>query len=183
MDLQNLVKQIVKDVEVDLTQAFDRNFENKAFFDRKWADTNHPNSRGSLMLRSGKLRRSTKVRNTGSTISWSSSLPYASIHNEGGEIVVTAKMKSFFWAMYYKSNNAVMYSVKTKAPANTQRNKKLTGEAAKWKAMALMKVGTAITIEQRQFIGWHPQVDQRIKRVIDGNLNQLNKKIIKKLKP
>jgi hypothetical protein len=26
------------------------------------------------------------------------------IHNEGGEITVTAKMKKYFWAMYYQAN-------------------------------------------------------------------------------
>jgi phage gpG-like protein len=182
MSLKNLVKNIVEDVAVDLTQAFDRNFERKAFFDRSWKTTNHPNSRGSLLLRSGRLRKSIKsVRGNGS-ISWSSSLPYASIHNEGGEMVITQKMKSFFWAMYYKSAGAVTYSVKKKAPNNTQRNKKLSAEANKWKAMALLKVGTVIKVEQRQFIGWHPEVDRRIKKIVDHNMDQVNQNILKNLK-
>jgi hypothetical protein len=28
---------------------------------------------------------------------------YTQIHNEGGEIVVTEKMKAFFWAKYYEA--------------------------------------------------------------------------------
>jgi len=182
MSLKNLVNNIVEDVAVDLTQAFDRNFERKAFFDRGWKTTNHPNSRGSLLLRSGRLRKSIKSVQGNKSISWSSSLPYASIHNEGGKMVVTQKMKSFFWAMYYKSAGAVTYSVKKKAPNKTQRNKKLTGEANKWKAMALQKVGTVIKVEQRQFIGWHPEVDRRIKKIVDYNLEQVNQNILKKLK-
>lgn len=179
---KELLNNIIKDVEIDLTQAFDKNFQSKSFFNKKWAQTTHANSRGSLLLRTGRLRRSVKANQKNGQISWSSNLPYASIHNEGGEIVVTEKMKRFFWAMYYKASGGVLFSVKTKKQANTQRNQKLSAEAEKWKAMALMKVGTVMDIKQRQFIGWHPQVDMRIKKIVNTNLNEMNKAIIKKLK-
>ena len=48
--------------------------------------------------------------------------------------------------------------------------------------MALLKVGTVLKVEQRQFIGWHPQVDHRIKKIVNYNMNLVNKEIIKKLK-
>lgn len=177
MDFKQLVQHIVEDTKVDLTQEFDRNFERKAFFNKKWKGTKHANSRGSLLNRSGKLRRSINKPNANeTTINWRSNLAYASMQNEGGELVVTKKMKSFFWAMYYKSAGAV-------TKGKTERNRKLTGEAAKWKAMALMPVGHKMEIEQRQFIGWHPEVDIRIKKIVDYNLIELNKSIAKKLKP
>lgn len=178
---KEFIKQVTEDVEVDLSQAFDRNFETKSFFNKKWPSEKYANSRGSMMVRSGKGRRSIKSKVSNGRISWSSALPYMSIHNEGGEITVTKKMKSFFWAMYYKSNNAVVYNVRTKKAAGTQRNKKLSAEASKWKALALQKVGAVMTIEQRQFIGWHPQVEHRIKTVVNTNLNEVNKAIINKL--
>lgn len=174
MSFKDFLTNVVKDVEIDLTQAFDRNFETKSFFNQKWASSKYPNSRGSQMMRSGKLRRSVKNTNANGSIKWSSNVPYASIHNEGGEIVVTQKMKSFFWAMYYKAAGAV-------TGESTQRNKKLTGEAGKWKAMALMKVGTVMTIEQRQFIGWHPVVDMRIKAIANTNFMELSKSLTQKL--
>ena len=141
--LKDLINNIVQDVAVDLTQAFDRNFERKAFFDKAWKKTNHPNSKGSLLLRSGRLRKSIKKRADKTGVTWRSSLPYASIHNEGGEIVVTQKMKSFFWAMYYKNANAVT-TLKSGKKSNSKRNQRLTAEASKWKAMALLKVGTKL---------------------------------------
>ncbi|MDB0610438.1 hypothetical protein PL371_00820 [Tenacibaculum maritimum] len=173
--LKDFLNEILTDVEVDLTQEFDRNFERKAFFNNKWPQAKHANSRGSLLMRTGKLRRSVQSNRANGRISWSSNLPYASIQNEGGEIVVTAKMKSFFWAMFYKSSNAVK--------GKGKRAASLSAEASKWKAMALLKVGTKMKVEQRQFIGWHPQVDKRIKKVVDYNLQQLNKEILKKLSP
>ena len=172
---KNFVNNLTKDVEVQLTQEFDRNFERKAFFNRKWPATKHTYKKGSLLLRSGRGRRSIKSRSANGEIRWSSALPYMSLHNEGGDIVVTAKMKRFFWAMFYKVNGAT-------GKGNNQRNVKLKGEVAKWKAMALMKVGTVMTIEQRQFIGWHPMVDRHISKIASLNLKELNNEIIKKLK-
>ncbi len=182
MNPNDFIKNILSDVRVDLTEEFDRNFERKGFFDKKWKDTNLPNQRGSLMMRSGKLRRSIMSKQTANSVSWSSSLPYASVHNEGGEIEVTAKMKSFFWAMYYKSSNAILFNVKKKEMANTARNKKLSSEAQQWKNLALQKVGSKMKIEQRQYIGDHPVVRQRIEDVIGINFKELETYFYNQLK-
>src|SRR5690606_38490895 len=107
--MSKIIKNFIKDIEVDLNDEFDRNFERKAFFDKPWSQTKLSNSRGSLMMRSGNLRNSISSKISDNSITWTSSLPYASIHNEGGEITVTQKMKAFFWAMYYKSAGAISY--------------------------------------------------------------------------
>jgi phage gpG-like protein len=182
MNPKDFIKNIISDVRVDLTEEFDRNFERKAFFDKKWRGTNLPNQRGSLLMRSGKLRRSIKSTQRKGEVTWSSSLPYASINNEGGEIVVTEKMKSFFWAMYYKSSNAIVFNIRKKAAANTVRNRKLSAEAQQWKNLALQKVGSVMKIEQRQFIGDHPIVRQRIEDVIGNNFKELETYFYNKLK-
>ncbi|MBP4139967.1 hypothetical protein [Flavobacterium geliluteum] len=173
--MQDFIKNILQDIRVDLTDEFDKNFERKAFFDKPWPNTSIPNHKGSVMMRSGKLRRSIKARETNNGISWSSSLPYASLQNEGGEVIVTEKMKRFFWAMFYKSSGAV---TKTKS----DRNVRLSQEAQIWKNLALQKVGAKMKIKQRQFIGDHPQVRQRIEHVVDLNMKELEKTIFNKLK-
>ncbi|MBK8710560.1 MAG: hypothetical protein IPL97_01555 [Niastella sp.] len=167
MDFESYFKQILNDVKVDLTDEFDRNFERKAFFDKAWPQTKWPVSKGSLLLRTGAGRRSISSKIEGSNIVWRSSLQYMAIHNEGGEIVVTAKMIKFFWAMYYKSVGAV-------SKGNNQRNVRLNNEAMIWKSLALMKSGAKIKIPQRRFIGDHPKVDESIKRVWDDTLKGLD---------
>lgn len=174
--MQYFVQNFINDVAVELTDEFDQNFERKAFFTDKWPGTKLHNPRGSMMARNNNLRNSIKYDIVGEQITWSSSLPYASIHNEGGEITVTEKMKRFFWAMYYKAAGAV---TKTKS----QRNERLTIEAQQWKNLALMKVGQKIKIEKRQFIGDHPQVRQAVQNVWNDNfkdfesyMNQIMKK-------
>jgi phage gpG-like protein len=174
--MKDFIKNILADLRVDLTDEFDKNFERKAFFDKAWENTKLPNHRGSIMMRSGKLRRSIRAKETNNQISWTSSLPYASLQNEGGEIIVTERMKRFFWAMFYKANGAVTKSGKG------ERNKRLSVEAQMWKSLALQKTGSKMKIKQRQFIGDHPIVRQRIEHVVDRNMAALEKEIFNKLK-
>lgn len=165
MTEKEFINQIITDTKVKLSEEFDRNFERKGFFDKKWPTNKFINRRGSPMMRTGKLRRSIQSRTGGSGITWSSSMPYAGIHNEGGKIKVTAKMKKFFWAMYYKAAGI--------KKGEKKRVKKMSIEAEQWKALALMKVGNEITIEQRQFMGDHPQVHTFVKEIINHNFEEL----------
>ena len=174
--MQDFIKNIISDLRVDLTDEFDKNFDRKSFFGKAWENTSIPNKRGSLMMRTGKLRRSIKSRVSGNQISWSSSLPYASLQNEGGEVIVTEKMKRFFWAMFYKANGAVTKSGKG------ERSKRLSQEAQMWRNLALQKAGAKMKIKQRQFIGDHPQVRQRVAHVVGLNMKELEKEIFNKLK-
>lgn len=164
---------VLKDLKIELDDEFDRNFERKAFFDQKWPQTKWPNTKGSLLNRTGAGRRSigSKIEG-GDRIVWRSSLPYMAMHNDGGEITVTRQMISFFWAMYYKASGAITKTKKGVA-SNTQRNRKMTEEAAIWKALALQKPGTKMKIPRRRFIGDHPQVDASIKRITDRAIQHL----------
>lgn len=169
---ETFFKAIVKDIAVELSDEFDQNFERKAFFNEKWAETKWANPKGSLMNRSGGLRRSFKKQVNGDSITWSSSRKDATLHNDGGEITVTVKMKRFFWAMYYKANGAITQR-KDGTAGNTKRNQKLAGEAAIWKSMALMKTGSKIKIPQRRVIGPHPEVSRIINEISDEHFKEL----------
>ncbi len=171
MDIKDLENNIAQDLAVELADEFDENFERKAFFTDKWPSTKLSNQRGSLMMRSGNLRRSIRYNVRNNQILFSSSLPYASIHNEGGEIVVTQKMKKFFWAMFYKANGG-----------KPKKGQKLTEESKQWQSMALMKVGHIIKIEKRQIVGDHPALDPIVKDVIDENMIEFNNAIAQKFK-
>ncbi len=177
MTPKDFLKQTLTDIKVKLGEEFDRNFERKAFFDEKWPATKLTYHRGSLMMRTGRLRKSLlspKVTSNG--IIWSSSLPYADIHNNGGEMRVTPQMRKFFWAKYYQTSNATTKK-KNREASSSARNRKLSIEAEQWKALALKPIGSIIKIEKRQFIGSHPQVDKHIKEVINHNFGELKKEM------
>ena len=74
MTPKDFLKQTLIDIKVKLGEEFDRNFERKAFFDEKWSAIKLTYHRGSLMIHTGKLRKSLlnpKVTSNG--IVWSSS--------------------------------------------------------------------------------------------------------------
>jgi hypothetical protein len=78
-------------------------------------------------------------------------MSYAAIHNNGGKIPVTPKMRKFFWAKYYERAGNVTKLKSGKASAS-KRNVALSSEVQFYKNMALTK-RAHITIPQRQFIG------------------------------
>jgi len=181
--MSSLYRNILRDLKVELSDEFDRNFERKAFFDSPWKEVRIPNRRGSLMIRSGALRRSIRASVAFGSVTFSSSAPQARILNEGGVIPVTAKMKKYFWAMYYKCVGGVRYNIKTRSAMHDSRSKRLTLEAQYWKLLALKKEGSMIKVEARRFIGHHAQVDHCIREVIDANFKEVNQQILKALKP
>ena len=43
MDFKTFLNHVLSDTKVKLTEAFDRNFERKGFFNQKWPETKIPN--------------------------------------------------------------------------------------------------------------------------------------------
>ena len=160
----NLIKNIMDDIRVELTDEFDKNFERKAFFDRPWAPLS-PNYRpkdGSMLVRTGALRESIRPHVNGNTLTYTSSTPYATIHNEGGtihqEVVPTPKMRRWAWANYRKSKDE------------------------KFRRMALAKrIQRTITIPARPFIGKHPMVDAAVDQIVKENVKKVADRQIKQM--
>ena len=150
LDANKLKADILEDMRVELSEEFDRNFERKGFFSDKWKPRAHQYPRGSLLVVSSAMRRSTQGEVSGDGVRFTSSEPYTTLHNEGGKITVTAKMKRFFWYKYKQTKDEA------------------------WKRLALMKVGRVITMPQRQFIGDGPDTRRIIRGVIDDNLQKFN---------
>ena len=162
-------RKILSDLRVALLDEFDRNFERKGFFNSKWPEARYKTTRGSLMMRSGRLRKSLRAQALNSGIGFYSSMPYASIHNRGGKIPVTPKMRRFFWAMYYRHLPGVSFSAKTREGATGTRQNE---QAEFWRYMALTR-GDQITIPQRQFIGHHRQVNKIVRAVVARDFKEM----------
>ena len=148
-ELRKVVRRILGDIRVELGDEFDQNFERQGFFSEKWQRRKSPiRGDGHILVASGDLRKSIRSRSDESSITFYSDLAYAGIHNEGGEIKVTARMKRFFWHKYYETKDEF------------------------WKAMALMKEGKTIKIPRRQFLGMAPEVETEVRKIIEDNLTQ-----------
>ena len=167
-----IIKNILRDIQVEMTDEFDRNFERQAFFSEAWQRRRSPTRPGGhILVDTGGLRRSITSRETSNSIIFRSDHPAAAIHNEGGEIKVTAKMKRFFWYKYYSTTGSFGRK-KNGELRKTKRNIQLSTEAEFWKFMALMKVGASIKIPRRQFLGNSPEVETAVREIIEENITE-----------
>ena len=167
-----IIKRIRRDIQGELGDEFDRNFARQAFFSEAWARRKSPNRPGgTLLIDTGNLRRSVRSRTTENSITFFTDLPYASIHNDGGEIVVTAKMKRFFWYKYYEATGSFGRK-KNGERRNDKRTQQLSTEADFWRFMALKRAGTTIRIPRRRFLGAGPEVERIVREIIEENLNE-----------
>lgn len=188
-ELANLMRLTMKDIKVECDDEFQQNFRREAFFNEKWQRRKHDDSSGRKLLH-GPPKNGPHLRDDilpgqieGDKLIYSTSLPYAAIHNEGGVIRVTAKMKRYFWAKYIEATGSISYR-KNGKKRETKRNRKTDADADFYKAMALKKEGSKIVIPKRQFIGMHPQLNTAILEIIETNLTEfLNATIPAYLRP
>lgn len=123
------------------------------------------------MIDTGRLRRSVSSQTTENSITFYTDLPYAAIHNDGGEIRVTKKMKRYFWHKYYEATGSFGRR-KNGEKRKDKRTVQLTGEAEFWKFMALKKEGCMIKIPRRRFLGVSPEVEKAVREIIEENITE-----------
>lgn len=168
---KSIIRRILSDIRVELGDEFDRNFERQAFLNDAWARRKSPTRPGgTILVDTGTLRRSVRSRTTDDSITFYTDLPYAAIHNDGGEIVVTEKMKRFFWHKYYEATGSFGRK-KNGERRNDKRTRQLSTEADFWRFMALKRAGTTIRIPRRRFLGTGPEVERIVREIIEENLN------------
>jgi len=93
---------------------------------------------------------------------------YAEIHNTGGTITVTPKMRKFFWAKYYEFNKKIV--LKKDGKTHTKASIAINAVAEYYKNLALAK---KLVIPKRKFIGNSTTLDNDIKKYIEDNLQTI----------
>lgn len=173
-DVKVLIGRILKDIRVELTDEFDKNFEREAFFSEAWQRRVSPIRQDRAILTdTGQLRRSIRSETTDRSIRFFTDLPYAEIHNDGGEITVTARMKGWFWHKYMTAAGVLVWA--RRKDGSLRKDKKtraINDEAEFWKLMALKKVGSKIRIPKRRFLGTSAEVEKVIREIIDENVDE-----------
>lgn len=157
--LQNDVYDVVG---VEAVKHFKGNFEEEGFVDRttqKWASRKtkrQGSTNGQKVLsKSGELAESIDYEAQKPAVIIKTDKPYAEIHNKGGEIEVTAKMRKYFWAMHKEA--------------------KVMGDAEmadQWKGLALAK---KIVMPKREFMGESDVLNEKIAAKIIRDLNNIFK--------
>lgn len=154
---QYLKQDVQQVIGVEAVKHFKSNFVNEGFDGNKWAARKTKvriNKKTLTGQGSGDhLSDSIDYKVEGNTTIIYTDKVYGQIHNEGGEITVTPKMKKFFWAKSIEAKEA--------GDADAQ-------EQYKW--MALSKT---ITIVQREFMGESSQLNEKIINKITRDLTRI----------
>lgn len=128
---------------------------------------------GPLLSGSSHLMRSfDKDTNTPSKVVIKNPVEYAAIHNEGGTITVTAKMKRYFMARFIETKGSMGLTRVRRRLSKNQRNQALSREARFYLAMAHKKEGSTIRMPKRQFMGNHPVLAKKINDIIYNELKK-----------
>lgn len=182
-DIQTLVQKSLADLERlrdrvlpvkvgrAVVESTRNNFRRGGFYGSAWSPplrttvgfSGADGQYGPLLSRTNHLMSDTDYFPGPGKVTIANFTDYASVHNEGADITVTAKMKRFFWAKHYE--NAC--GDDSKAAVEPQ--------ASFWKNMALKKPGSRIRIPKRRFLGDSPQLQKQIENIIDTELkNYIN---------
>lgn len=122
LNANELKTDILNDLRVELSDEFDKNFERKAFFSEKWKPRAHDYPKGSLLIVTGAMRRSTRGRVEGNGVRFSSALAYAAVHNEGGTGFKPVK------AHTRKSRKGKIYNVRAHSRKFTMPQRQFIGD-------------------------------------------------------
>lgn len=180
-DIQKEVTdRLPRKVGVVAVNHFKQNFRDGGWLDgglHPWKrtrrqDGNTPDAKyGPLTSRRDHLMRSIQARTAPGEVSIENPVPYAAIHNEGGDITsqptITDKMRKYAWRMVYS-----LAGVKGKG----KLPKELPAEAEKWKGLALTKKSRLTVhahIPQRQFMGDSAELRTKINKIINESIKRI----------
>lgn len=152
-------------------------FTDSAFSGRKWQEPYRRKlsfkgtqaSYKTLLSGTNHLRDSTYFKPQPGKVYIRNQVDYAQIHNEGGTIKVTAKMKRYFWYRYAAAKGARLVK-KRGGLRKTKGNEALTREAMFWRNMAIKREGSFIRMPRRHFFGPDANMEKEIRKIIEKEM-------------
>lgn len=158
------------------TGAIAVNFSKQRFRDKNWVNRGRESweqrkrkeRKGSLMVKSGRLKRSVRKISQGSYyVLIGTDVPYAQIHNEGGTINETVKVKA-----HKRVRNIYALRKRRKAGQSKYTTKKIGSNVSTVKAHTRQM---KLTMPRRQFLGESQTLLKALERY-------MYKQLMKKLK-
>lgn len=163
---------------------FKDNFTEGGFFGQTWEQPirrklSFNGARGQYgTLQSGSthlMRSFDKDTKTPGRVVIRNPVEYAAIHNDGGTITVTAKMKRYFMAKFLETRGNMSLTKVRKKLSRNKYNRGLSREAQFYLAMAHKKEGSQIRMPKRRFMGNHPVLAKKINDIIYNELQKFIK--------
>ncbi|MDN3621333.1 phage virion morphogenesis protein [Polaribacter undariae] len=157
-DYAVLKRKLPRMYGIEAVNLFKENFDKEGFIVGngsviKWKKTRRNTGR-KVLKKSGRLQRGIHIKRIGNgrvVVGVDSNIKYAALHNFGGTIPITPKMRRYFWAMF-----------------------KQTGDAY-FKGMALTKKKEFV-IPERKYIGKTSAMEPRLDRRTIKELKKITQK-------
>ena len=176
--LKEVNDRLPRTVGVIAVNHFTQNFHQGGWLDNglhpwprtKRQDSASPDAKYSpLTSRRNHLMKSIQATTAPGQVTVENPVPYAAIHNDGGEVPVTQRMRRFAWAKVYS-----IAGIKK----GQKQPKQLPAEAEMWKGLALTKK-TTLRIPQRQFMGDSAELREKIGKAVRKSLDAIAAHIAK----
>ena len=137
-------------------------------------DTEAAGNWGTLLSGHNHLFDSIKYVPSDYRVKVSSALVYAPVHNWGGTIPVTDRMRGHAWKMFYLASGKEKKNAKRqkKRPGKANAATPVNPEADFWKRFALTKK-SEIRMPQRQFLGESEELTGKIRDKVENELNNI----------
>lgn len=176
--------KLPRKVGVVAVNHFKQNFRDGGWLDnglhpwkrtRRQEGTGTNASRGPLLSGREHLMKSIQASTSPGQVSIETPVPYAAIHNDGGDITthptVTQRMRKFAWHMVYS-----LAGIKGKG----KLPKELPAEAGMWKGLALTKkrnITVHAHIPRRQFMGDSAELRVKVNKLIKDSIERIQSKL------
>ncbi len=163
--MNGLIKSLPGQIGALALESIDDNFRSQSFFGTPWqARKEEKGSEGrAILVLTGRLRRSFKLQNSGLNIVLFTDVPYAEIHNEGGKVTGTADVAEHTRKQHELNEISKPGSKKEKWKKETVGSHKVRAHSRK----------VDFEMPQRQYMGEHPELDNRIISLLERNLGPI----------
>lgn len=149
---------------------FEDSFQKHGFTDKgfdKWKERKKKRKgkkkkKRALLVKSGRLSRSLRLKTTDTEIRVSTAVPYAAIHNEGGTITTTANVGK------HKRKGST-------ARAHTRQGRKIKRHKRRGGNVKAHKRKMNTKIPKRQFMGNSKVIERRIKKDTEKEIKEIFK--------
>jgi phage gpG-like protein len=169
-EMRAFVRELPALAGAEMLDAVDQNFRSESFFGTPWAPrvVKKGNEGRALLVQTGRLKRSFRLKHSGLSVTLFTDVPYAEIHNEGGVLTGTANVEAYERHIY-----GTFTPPKKKDGSDDKRFKKKDRASTGTVQVKAHQRTMNTTIPARPYMGEHPQMDRRIETLIDGKVRTI----------
>ncbi len=159
-NVQELMRKLPALAGAEVLMTVDENFRSQSFFGDPWEPRKDGDTGRAILVKSGRLRRSFSLDVSRLQVIVRSDAPYAEIHNEGGLVDNVAAVPA---------HTRRRFSTEEVSAPGARKPRYVKSLIGKHQVQAHTRQLNH-QMPQRQFLGDHPQLTERLNRLLQTQL-------------